>query len=587
MAGNSGSVRSAKFEAKQFLILTRHFFLRLFRNDLVDFEDQMKERVIGILAILAVFSGLIGYSFLGKYGYTPDQGQSWIEKMFIITFFMLIMGFAAILEWDVMFPDGRDYANLHPLPLRIRTILSAKFSSLLLFVSVFALSMNALSSPFFVLLLSQWRSKSVFFFIGYTFVHFLIMFLACFFGFFLYIVILGLFQSLLGARIFYRMSTYLRSFFLVIQLFLILTYLRILIYGLDNLISTRQLKPDHQKIGRFFDYFPPFRFTDLYETASGGPRLPFHGRYRYALIGLAATALVFILTMGISYGRSLRRIDTSHKSRFRKIRWSLEAAFNKLLLGNHTQRAIFHFFRKTLKRSVFHRMRLAVYIACGAALVPFLITMRTIQKGHLFGINLTMLSIPLILSFALLLGLKSVMNMPVSLEANWIFRMTERSKILDYFAGLRKAVFLTKLVPLFVLVFAVYAVLWGPQTALYHSLYGLAVSILIMEILFIRNTKIPFACSYLPGKEKIQIYWLPYLLGFIAYLNIASRVELSLLKTPSDSVFFYVPILISVAVIRAYQVFSFYKRYKLQFEENPEPVMIGLDYKSPPHKRES
>jgi hypothetical protein len=585
MFAKTRMTRSVVLEARQYKILSRHFFLRLFRNDLVDFEDQMKERVIGILAILAVFSGLLGYFFLEKYGYTPDRGQSWIEIMFMITFFMLVIGLVAILEWDVMFPDKRDYANLRPLPLRVRTVLSAKFTSLFMFIGLFALSLNLLSSPFFILLLPHWRSSNVFYLFSSTLVHFMIMFLACFFGFIIYIVLFSVFQSLLGARLFFRASTYLRSFFLIVQFFLILIYIRILVYGLDNLISTKQLLSNLPKVGRFFNYFPPFWFSDLYETILGSPRLPFHGRYKYALAGLVVAASVFIMTMGLNYGRSLQRNDTSHKPRFRKIRPFLNTFFNNLFLRNRTQRAIFHFYRKTLKSSVFHRMRLATYFACGVALIPFLITLRTVQKGHLLGINLTLISIPIVLSFALVLGLRSLMNVPVSLEANWIFRLTERPKILAYFTAIRKAILLMNLGPLFALVFITYSILWDPRSALYHTLYGFSLSILVMEVLFVRFIKVPFACSYLPGKERIQVYWLPYFLGFIAYVNIASRIELQLLKSPSNFVFFFATVLLGVTGIRIYQIFILYRKEKIQYEDEPEPVMIGLDYKMPLHKR--
>ncbi|OGD25415.1 MAG: hypothetical protein A2V57_01950 [Candidatus Aminicenantes bacterium RBG_19FT_COMBO_65_30] len=576
---------AASFEVRQFRILTRHFFLRLFKNDLVDFEDQMKERVIGVLAILAVFSGLLAYVYLGQYGYMPDKGQSWIEKMFIMTFFMLIMGLLAILEWDNIHPDARDYSNLNPLPLRARTILAAKFTSLLLFVGLFALSLNLLSSPFFIFLLPWGRSPSLFFFLGHAAVHILIMFLACFFSFFLYVVLLGLFQSLLGSKIFGKASTYLRSLFLVLQLFLILTYLRILVYGLSNLIPADRIANNFSKLGRFFDFYPPFWFTDLYESALGSPRLPFHGRYRFALIGLAVMGVVFIFSMGLSYARSMKRTRIGYKPRLRKFRWFMAAAFNGLFLRNRIQRAVFHFYRKTFRSSVFHRMRLATFLACGLAFVPFLITMKVVRKGHLFDINLTMLSIPLILSFALLLGLRSAASVPVSLEANWVFRLTERPQVRHYFAGHRKAMVMTNLIPLFVLVFAVYSVLWDPPTAFNHALYGLAISILTMEMLFIRFLKIPFSCSYLPGKEKMQVFWLPYLLGFIAYLNITSRIELELLRSPSQFVPFVISVFLMVAAIRAYQVFFLYKRNRIRYEEEPEPIMVGLDYKYPPHKR--
>jgi hypothetical protein len=584
MAAGSGVLSSVLFEARQFKILTRHFFLRLFRNDLVDFEDQMKERVIGILALLAVFSGLLAYVGLEKYLYTPDEGRSWIEKLYIITFFMLIMGLVSILEWEVIYPDRRDLSNLGPLPLKPRTFLAAKFGSLIIFVGLFALSLNLLSSPFFVLLLPQWRSSSIFFFLGHAIVHFLVMFLACFFGFLVPIFILGFLQKLMGPRLFSRVSSYLRSLLLIGQTFLILTYLRILVYGLNNLTVIKQLRSDFSKAGRFFDYFPPFWFTDLYETVLGRPRLPFHGRYMYALAGLVLMMAVFILTMGITYGRSLRRIEVVGRPRLRSLHRLLETVFNGLFLRNPVESAVFHFFRKTLKLSPFHKTRLASFLACGIALVPFLITIKTVQKDDLFALNTTMLSIPLILSFALLLGLRAVINVPVSLEANWAFRLTEKYATRPYFSGLRKAVFLLYLVPLFVLLFALYVVLWDPLTAIRHCLYGLTVSVLVMEVFFFRFLKIPFACAYLPGKEKIQSYWFIYLIGFIAYLKIASRIELELLRSPSDFIYFYGVAFLVFIGIRTYQVFFLYKRNRIQYEEQLEPVMIGLDYKAPPHK---
>ena len=40
-------------EARQFVILTRHFFNRFFINDIVAFEEQMKEKTIAAIACWA------------------------------------------------------------------------------------------------------------------------------------------------------------------------------------------------------------------------------------------------------------------------------------------------------------------------------------------------------------------------------------------------------------------------------------------------------------------------------------------------------------------------------------------------------
>jgi hypothetical protein len=585
MSSLSQSSSSVWVEANQFRILTKHFFLRLFRNDLVDFEDQMKERLIGILTILMIFSGLIAYLLLCRYLYTPDTGESWIEKMIIITFFMLVMGVVSILEWDIIYLDNRDLANLSPLPIKPRTLLMAKYISLLLFVSLFALSLNLFSSVFFIILLPQWRSSSPLFFIGHAGAHYLVMFLACFSGFFIYVFLLGFLQALLGPRLFTKTSSYLRSILLIIQVFLILAFFRILVYGPENVMPAKKLSAGVAGLGRFFDYFPPFWFTDLYETILGRPRLPFHGLYARALIALGIMIAGFVLTMSLSWGRVLWASVPERKSRFRKIARLPETLFNALFLRNPVERAIFHFFRKTLKTSVYHKMRLASFLACGTALVPFLITIRAVQEGPIFEVNLTMLSVALVLSFALLLGLRAVVNVPVSLEANWVLQMTERPNLRPYFSAISKAMITLYLIPLFGLLFGIYAVIWNPWTAFLHCLYGFSVSILIMQIFFLGFLKIPFACSYLPGKEKLQLYWFPYLLVFIAYLNIMSRIELKLLCSPLAFVYFYGAILIFVFGARAFRIFFLYRRNSIQYEEEPEPYVAGLDYQAPRHKR--
>jgi len=84
-----------------------------------------------------------------------------------------------------------------------------------------------------------------------------------------------------------------------------------------------------------------------------------------------------------------------------------------------------------------------------------------------------------------------------------------------YFVGLKKAVFFEALFPLFVLVFVFTYYLWGWRPALMHCLYGLTASVLLMEVLFLRYPKVPFTCTFVPGKAKVHVYWLPYVIGFL------------------------------------------------------------------------
>jgi hypothetical protein len=296
---------------------------------------------------------------------------------------------------------------------------------------------------------------------------------------------------------------------------------------------------------------------------------------------------VFYLTFGLSYRRHLKNMGSVQKKKIqlKKLRTFLSKIFNGVFLRNPVQRAVFHFYEKTLKASMFHKMRLALFIAIGVGLIPFQIAINELVPQNLTGINKIMISIPLILSFFLLLGLRAIVNMPISLEANWIFRLTERKNARHYFTALRKGIFFLNLLPLFVVLFIVYSFLWGGMSAFYHCLYGLVVSVLLMEVLFLHNCKIPFACSYLPGQEKIQLFWLFYLFLFLAYINLMSWIELALLQAPSIFFIFYAIAFLIILGIRIYQTFFFYKKITIQFEEEPEPVLIGLDYKAPSYKR--
>jgi len=353
-------------------------------------------------------------------------------------------------------------------------------------------------------------------------------------------------------------------------------------------VVIEKIQTNQSLIRYFYYFFPPLWFTDFYETFIGNTDLPFHGLYLYALLGAGLVAAAFFMTTGLSYGRYLKKVgNTARQKRIssERIKLFLTSLFNHIFLRNPVQRAVFHFYRKTIKTSMLHKMRLASFVAIGVGLIPFQVAVKDIVPKSLIGINKSILFIPLILSFFLLLGIRATMNIPVSLRANWIFRLTEWTTRKHYFSGMRKAVFFLQLLPLFVLIFVFYLFLWGGITAFYHSLYGLAVSGLVMEFLFLTSAKIPFTCSYLPGKERIQLYWLPYILLFLAYINLMSWIELQLLRVPLYFFLFYAIVVFIILCIRMYQWLLFYKKTGLQFEEQLEPVMVSLDYKTPSYKR--
>ena len=257
-----------------------------------------------------------------------------------------------------------------------------------------------------------------------------------------------------------------------------------------------------------------------------------------------------------------------------RMRGVLESAAHVLVSNNSVQRSVFWFFGKTLAKSAFHRMRLAAYLVVGAGFVilQFILSGREAVTAESWAMR----SVPFILSLALLLGVKDTVNMPLSLDANWIFRLTENPEKRHYFAGLRKAVLFFCVVPLFLLLTAFYSLVLGWPAAVRNGLYAFVFAVALLEALFFRHRKIPFACSYLPGKGKIHVLGVVYLGFFLAYTTVPMGVQAYVMARPSRIAVLFGGVLAMILAFRIYDTFFFYRKHGILYEENPEPVM--MDY---------
>jgi hypothetical protein len=536
----------------------------------------MKEKVITGMVFLAILGGHIANSTLMKYLFIPEEGLSWVEKCHFFFFFMTFLGFITVIDWEVIFPDRRDYANLVPLPVRMRSFLSAKTASFFLFIGLYSLAANALATLVFIFYLPQHQSTSPLWTMRYAGAHLVSALLSNAFAFFLCAAIQGLLMNLLSYRLYRKINMLVRFGLLTLFFFLMVFSLTGSITLPQSLTSFPELRFHN---GLFLRVFPPMWFAGVYETLLG-QRDPFwHDLARTAFLALAITILFFFLTARLSYFMHLQKsLEVERgKARLRKWKDMFGAAFNGLFLRNPTQRAVFHFFGKTLARSTLHKMRLFAYLAISAGLVLILLASTNLSRRELTVTNRTLLAIPLILTFFLLVGLRSLVNIPVSLEANWLFRLTEQSTRRHYYAGFKKGIFFYAILPLHGLLYIFYELIWGWKPALWHCLFGLTASLILVEVLFFRQLKIPFACSYLPGKAKVHIYWLVYVLGFLVFVSGLSTLERSFFSNPASFYYFYGIMGIIFLSSQAGNEFFLYRKRPILYEEQPEPVMIGLE----------
>jgi hypothetical protein len=572
-------IASVRGRTKQFIVLSRHFFDRLFQNEIFPFEEQMKEKIIVLLVLLAVLGGHVSNSILMRYMFVADNGLSWLEKCFFISFFMALLAFATILEWDVIFLDKKDFSNLRSLPIALRTLFYSKFASFLLFIGLFSAASNAIAVFAFAFYLPQWRSPSLLFLVRYMIAHVISALAANFFIFFFCVFLEALLMVFLSARFFRRLSLYVRFLLLAGLIFLMMMFFIDSISVSDTFSALTAYKDSHSPM---ILAFPPMWFVGLYEVLLGTQDPLYRSLAYLAVASMILMAAVSFVAMQVSYSRHLKKTleEMKRPPYMRKFRNALSSGFNNLFLRNSIQRAMFRFFGQTLRNSSMHKFQLAGYLATAVGFILILLNSQQAAFRNMSASNKNLLAIPIILSIALLLGVRGVVNVPLASEANWIFRFTEGEKRQHYFMGLKKGIFFFILLPLFAVLFVFFTFLWGWFYALLHCLYGLAAALILMEILFWRYAKIPFACLTVPGKAKLHVLWWFYAAAILIFTTQLSRIEKNLFTNLSH----FWPVIgagfMIVFFLEVCQHLFIYGKVQIVYEEEPEPVLIGLDPRS-------
>ena len=232
-------------------------------------------------------------------------------------------------------------------------------------------------------------------------------------------------------------------------------------------------------------------FLGLYQYQLGWHQLVFRQLTGLGQHALAATALVAAVSHALSYkcsiSWSLYDFERASKAPGLLAR-PLALLVNGILLRTPSQRAAFHFIWQTTLRSRTHRLLVAAYAGVGLGLVFQGLTGATAAGNrswwqHPQG---ALLPVPLVLSLFLLLGLRHAFAVPTELRANWLFQLSATGDPREYRAGVRKAVMLVGILPLFSLLLPLHAALWGWDLACLHIVFGFVIACLLLDVLTAR-----------------------------------------------------------------------------------------------------
>ena len=572
----------ADHRQRPFWRIVQLFVDRIFRGG-GDADTEGLDLGVGlVLTLLAMPGGFVSLFLLNKYGTFLQwlRGATNVDPLaialpdeyFFLVLSMTVTGAVAVWRWDAIFPDRRDYMNLVPLPISTRTIFFANLVAVLFLVGLIAVDVNAASCILFPMVVGATQTKFLFF-LKFAMVHAVGVVLASIFAFFGVFSVLGLLMAVLPARAFKRFSTYIRGIVVVYLVALLCTS-----FAVPN--SLRRAGP----VPAWTYLMPSCWFLGLCQSLRGraGPGLM--ELSRLALPGVAAVVAIALCAYAVGYQRHFVRIaeiaDATATARNPRT-WRLGTLRDRLVLRTPFQRGCFRFVYRTLLRSEAHLLvltavgGLSLVLASQALMDAF----ENAKSWRQAALSANALSIPFIISFLVVVGLRLVFEIPTELRSNWIFQlMLDRDG--EECEPLARKVILTLLLPgLLAITFPVYVYLEGWRIACLHTLLVTTWTVLLTNVVLIRFRKLPFTCTLPLFKQHSFVTLLSVCFGFLLYATSTPEFEASALAEPARmiglipvvAVAWYIPHHLAKSTIDIER--------KLIFEESPTHAFetLGLE----------
>ena len=494
----------------QFRTLYHVFLLRVVDLELLS-ADGDPTKLIGqfatIFVTISLFFTLPALLMLMGTGSLPGT-EGWTPEHFFIETAMTCAGLIAVLNWEAAFPDKRDLLVLAPLPVRKSTLFLAKVAALFAAPALAMVALNIFSGvvwPFlfraggFFSMLRAWPAYWITVFVAGGFLVFAILTLQ------------GLAANLLPRQFFFRFSAVLQAAVMCVLM---------IVYFLEpSLESPAALAAAQNQ--RMLEWLPSYWFLALFNQLNGSMDPVLVPLAKRAWIGLGVSALGACTVLLLCYFRLMRRMaeqpDILPQTRF--VSWSPQ--FGDSLTG-----AITRFSMHTLLRSRQHRMILSFYLGLGITIVVGYVKATNRGFGSTRGtISNSFLFASILMMILTALALRVVASIPISLPANWIIRVTQVRSAKDYHRAIRWSWLTLGVAPVLVSIaaFLLAASPWRP--ALGHFCVMFWLGILLVEVCLYTLRKIPFTCSYLPGKAGIHIAFWVCVIFFLRLLHEAAELE--------------------------------------------------------------
>jgi hypothetical protein len=476
-------------------VLARHFFTSLFDFGVLseDGAESLKRVLLGGLSLAIAGGLLLTRIFMTKYGALAGEPvDAYLRAVvadhaFLMALPMWIVAAAMSIAGQSLFPDERDFRILMAEPLPRSTIFGAKLAALLLFAGLFVAGSQAGLLPLAALTLIGAAKTGAL--VPSALAYVVASLLAGLFAAVGIVAIHGVLVLVASRQ----------------RLLAISGAVRILLAGglvlalplVTRLPATADAFATH---AWWLPWAPPAWFAGLERWLLGDPA--YGSLAAQAVVATAAAAAI----AGVAYVRLYQRFD----------RVTFQAASPARLTGREpslapwrrgapVRGAVHRFVTLTIRRSVLHQGLVVGLLAAAGGLVLNSLIGTDWRDGRLDAMATDvraaiLLWAPMTLVFLAIPAIRLALSIPMDLRANWIFRMAEdvdgRAEVAD--ASVRAVLTLAVALPIALLV-PLQARIMG-RAVLPVLLVEAAIGWLLVERLMRDWHRIPFTCSYLPGK---------------------------------------------------------------------------------------
>jgi hypothetical protein len=461
------------------------------------------------------------------------------ERIFFVLYGMLASALLAALVWEALYPDRRDQEIVGVLPVRARTLASARLSAAVVVSVAFAAAIN-LPAAFFYSVGSLAHPVGTLprVLTG----HVVATASGCAFVFLTLVALRGIVAIGAGERVANKAALLLQfvTIVLLVETFLFLPYVVL------KLVQTMQTA------GGSSSMLPPVWFTALYFWIAEG-----HGAFAGpAAVAISATAAAAVLAVLVSLGPAawMARRALMIRSRDRVNPLMVAAgAVATLCARRPAVRSLFLFGVASLTRNRRHVLTLARYLgmAIAAAILSVIgaVLRRTFQLAEP---QPYLLAIPLVFIFFAVFGLRTAIAIPSDVEANWPFRLATPT-IDAAMRASRLLIVCIGIVPIVLAWTLLTVAVWPAGIALRASALDFAAGLLVMEVSLIGWTRIPFATPHEPAPETLKYRWMWYLLFLLLFAKGGASLEFAAVQSTTATLSSLLVAGIAIAALRAWR----------------------------------